>query len=206
MTSCTVQPRLILIWSDLLTPLKPTLIATISFLFKSVSTSLIWTRIFMVRLTSLPSIIEEVGTEFVNPTGTSSNPIVTFFTTLFRVLMCQLTRFTLMPAPTLPSFVPLYLVTSSHPHNATFIPHVNSFTINKRSLVPLPPHFFSFFYHSYGPLRGVTSGISATQWRLSIHIPRFILGLVEILFCVILSSLCLADLTRRTSSTIFWVA
>jgi hypothetical protein len=117
----------------------------------------------MVRLTLLPSIIEGVGTESVNPTGTSSNPIVTFFTTLFRFLMCQLTRFMLMPVPTLPSFVPLYLVTLSHPHNGTFIPHVNSFTIDKRSLVLLPPHFFSFFYHSYGPLWGVMSGISATQ-------------------------------------------
>jgi hypothetical protein len=105
----------------------------------------------MVHLTSLPSIIEGVGTEFVNPTGTSSNPIVTLFTTLFRVLMCQLTRFTLMPAPTLPSFVPLYLVTSSHPHNATFIPHVNSVTIDKRSLVPLPPHFLLLSITLNGP-------------------------------------------------------
>jgi len=101
----------------------------------------------MDRLTLLLSIIKRVETEFVNPTGTFSNPIVIFFTTPFRALMCQLIRFTLMPARTLLSIVPLNQVTSSPRHNAIFIPHVSGFIIKKRTLVPLLPPFFLLFLH-----------------------------------------------------------
>ncbi len=58
----------------------------------------------------------------------------------------------------------------SAPFYETFIPHVNGFTINKRSLVPLPPHFL-FYITYYGPLWGVTSGFPATQWRLDERLP-----------------------------------
>ena len=51
-----------------------------------------------------------------------------------------------------------------------FIPHVNGFTIDKRSLVLLPPQIF-FYITYYGLLRGVTSGFPATQWRLDERLP-----------------------------------
>ncbi len=147
MTLWPIQHWLILICFDLLTHLNPMLTTTNSSHFGNTSTSLIRTHSFMDRLTLLLSIIKRVGTEFVNLTGTFSNPIVIFFTTPFRALMCQLIRFRLMLVRTLLSIVPLYRVTSSPRHNAIFIPHISGFTINKRTLVPLPPQFFSFLHH-----------------------------------------------------------
>ena len=73
-------------------------IVTNSFPFGNLSTSLIRTHSSMDRLTFLPSTIEKVGTYFVNPTGTFSNPIVISITTHFRVFMCQHTQFTSMLA------------------------------------------------------------------------------------------------------------
>jgi hypothetical protein len=143
-----IQHWLILICLDLLTHLKPMLTVTNSSLFGNISISLIRTHSFMDRLTSLLSIIERVGTEFVNPTGTFSNPIVIFYTTPFHALMCQLVWFTLMMVL---SIVPLYQGTSSPWHNTIFIPHVSGFTIDKRTLVPLPPLFFLFTSHLMGP-------------------------------------------------------
>jgi len=123
----------------------------------------------MDRVTFLPSTIENVGTEFVSPTGTFSNPIVISITTPFRILMCQHTQFTLMLAPTLPSIPPLYRMTFSRRHNAHFIPHVSaSSPLTKGLWTTLPPQFFYFLTPSIdGPLRGVTSGFSTNQWRLS---------------------------------------
>jgi hypothetical protein len=100
----------------------------------------------MAHLTLRPSIIAKVRTEFVNPTETVSNPIVTFFTTPFRALMCQLTQFTLMLALIPPSFVLLSLVIWPHQHSATFTPHGNYPPLTKSSLVLLPPQFFLIFF------------------------------------------------------------
>ena len=147
-TLCVAQLQLVLTSSDHLILQKPTLVAITSFPFKSTSTSPIWTRTFMAHLTLRPSIIAKVGTEFVNPTGTFSNPIVIFYTTPFHALMCQLVWFTLMMVL---SIVPLYQGTSSPWHNTIFIPHVSGFTIDKRTLVPLPPLFFLFTSHLMGP-------------------------------------------------------
>jgi hypothetical protein len=123
----------------------------------------------MDRLTFLPSTIERVGTEFVNPTGTFSNPIVISFTTHSRVLMYQHIQFTSMLAPTLPSIPPLYRVTFSRRHSAHFIPHVNDSPLTIGLWRTLPPLFFFFLSTThYGPLRGVTSGFTANQWRFSI--------------------------------------
>ncbi len=97
-------------------------IVTNSFPFGNLSTSLIWTHSSLNHLTFLPSTIEKVETEFVNPTGTFSNPIVISITTHFRVLMCQHTQFTSMLAPTLPPIPPLYPVTFSRRHNAQSYP------------------------------------------------------------------------------------
>ncbi len=156
-TLCVAQLQLVLTSSDHLILQKPTLVAITSFPFKSTSTSPIWTRTFMAHLTLRPSIIAKVGTEFVNPTGTFSNPIVTFFTTPFCALMCPLTQFTLMLALIPPSFVTLSLVIWPHWHNATFIPHGNYPPLTKKVSGAVTAPIFFFYTNVNGPLWGVMS-------------------------------------------------
>jgi len=103
----------------------------------------------MDRLALLPSTIEKVGTEFVNPTGTwFSNPIVISFTTHFRVLMCQHIWFTSMQVPILPSILPLYWVTLSRRHNAHFTPHVSDPPLTKGLWRTLPPQYVFYFFNT----------------------------------------------------------
>ena len=202
MTLWPIQHWLILICFDLLLHLKNTLLATNSSLFENISTSLIWTHSFMARLTLLLSIIERVGTESVKPSGTFSNPIAISFTIQFHVLMCRLTQFMLILASTLLSIVLLYWLTSSHRHKGNFIPHVSGFSIGKRPLVLLLPSIF--FITPFGPLQGVTSGFSATQWRLSISHPTFLSGLMEAWFCLIFLLLRIAEIDSENLVNCFF--
>jgi len=175
MTLWSIQHRLILICFTLLTHPKPTLLVTNSFLFENISTSHIRTHSFMTRLILLLSTIERVGTEYVKPSGMFTNPIVISFTTQSHVLMCRLTPFTSMLAPTLLSIVPLYCLTSFHRHNANFKPQVSGFNIGKRSLVLLlPPYFFIVFTsHIMGPFGVWRAASPRLNEESQFHIPLF---------------------------------
>ena len=203
-----IQLWLILIWFALLTALRPTLPVTNSFLFRNISTSLTQTHSSMDRLTLLPSTIEKVRTEFVNPTGTFSNPIVISITTHFRVLMCQHTQFTSMLAPTLPSIPPLYRVTFSCRHNAHFIPHVSTSPLTKGLWRTLPPQIFLFFntIKLWAPSRCDKRLLRESMKILILTSHVFCFRLIEILFWWILLFHRLAEICLGSSSTVFWVA
>jgi hypothetical protein len=134
-----------------------------SFPFGNISTSLTRTHSSMDRLTFLPSTIKKVGTEFVNPTGTFSIPLWSLSqptsANIFSSRRCWHPHYLLLRRIIGWSF----LVGTTHTSYPTLALHHWQKVFGQR----YRPFFSLLKPSNYGPLRGVTSGFSANQWRFS---------------------------------------
>ncbi len=127
----------------------------------------------MDRLTLLLSIIKRFGTEFVNPTGTFSNPIVIFFTTPFYALMfqlfgshwCQRAHYFLLCCSI--KWPPLLGTTQSSYPTLAVSPSTKGLWYHYH------PYFFFFTSHLMGPFGVWWAASPQLNGDSQIHIPRF---------------------------------